>query len=216
MALKVSQEFPTASLDITEDFHILLTQCLRIHLFFHPQSKNIQMTHTHAHAHAHTHARARASADNSNIYKQKATGHVTSFANGYLTGSDAPFVRKIPTASSDKKKKELILLTLDWLCGRPQTLIQRRHVNGTKRTPSQNWGNLLSELQVPHEHCVTGISDAFFFSFLLLLLLYFIFLPVSVHLHHGFTVPSTKACLLCATPAGTYRVQFHRFPKIVY
>ena len=51
---------------------------------------------------------------------------------------------------------------------------QRRHVssvriglaNGTKRTPSQNGGNLLSELQVPHEQCLTGISDAIsaFFS----------------------------------------------------
>ena len=37
----MSQEFPTTSLDITEDFHIL--QCLRIHLLFHPQSKNIQL-----------------------------------------------------------------------------------------------------------------------------------------------------------------------------
>ena len=56
------------------------------------------------------------------------------------------------------KKKKIILLTLDWLWGRPQALIQRRHVssvcvglaNGTKRTPSQNWGNLLSELHVSH------------------------------------------------------------------
>ena len=52
---------------------------------------------------------------------------------------------------------------------------QRRHVssvrvglaNGTKRTPAQKWGNLLSELHVPHEQCLTGISDAFsgFFCF---------------------------------------------------
>ena len=57
----------------------------------------------------------------------------------------------------------------DWLWGRPQALIQRRHVssirvglaNGTKRTPSQNWGNLLSELHVPHKQCLTGIADAF-------------------------------------------------------
>ena len=55
-------------------------------------------------------------------------------------------------------KKEIILLTLDWLWGHPKALIQWRHVssvcvglaNGTKGTPTQNWGNLLSELHVPH------------------------------------------------------------------
>ena len=62
---------------------------------------------------------------------QKAAGHVTLLANGHLTGSDAPFECEIPTTSSDKM------------------------ANGTKRTPSQNWGNLLSE------QCLTGISDAF-------------------------------------------------------
>ena len=36
------------------------------------------------------------------------------------------------------------------------------------------------------------------------------------HLRHRLTVPPTKACLLCATPAGTYRVQSPGFPKIVY
>ena len=41
----------------------------------------------------------------SNNYKQKASGHVTSLANGHFTGSDAPFVCEIPTASSNKKKK---------------------------------------------------------------------------------------------------------------
>ena len=30
-----------------------------------------------------------------------------------------------------------------------------------KRMPTQNWGNLLSELHVPHEQCLTGISDVF-------------------------------------------------------
>ena len=41
------------------------------------------------------------------------------------------------------------------------------------------------------------------------------FLTASVRLRHGLTVPPTKACLLCATPAGTYRVQSPGFPKIV-
>ena len=57
------------------------------------------------------------------------------------------------------------------------------------------------------------------------------FLPLFTgicHLAHVLTVPPTKACLLCATPAGmdlyiiqampvdTYRVQSPGFPKIVY
>ena len=56
------------------------------------------------------------------------------------------------------------------------------------------------------------------------------FLPLFTgirHLAHVLTVPLTKACLLCATPAGldlyiqamsvgTYRVQSPGFPKIVY
>ena len=44
----------------------------------------------------------------------------------------------------------------------------------------------------------------------------FFFLLVSIHLRHRLTVPPTKACLLCATPAGTYRVQSPGFPKIIY
>ena len=56
------------------------------------------------------------------------------------------------------------------------------------------------------------------------------FLPLFTgirRLAHVLTVPPTKACLLCATPAGmdlyieampvgTYRVQSPGFPKIVY
>ena len=57
-------------------------------------------THTHSHTHTHTHTHAHAHNSNSN-YKQKATGHVTSLANGHLTGSDALFVCEILTASSD-------------------------------------------------------------------------------------------------------------------
>ena len=111
------------------------------------------------------------------------------------------------------KKKKIILLTLDWLWGRPQALIQRRHVssvcvglaNGTKRTPSQNWGNLLSELHVPHRQCLAGISNAFSASF------------TSIWPSFPrFYCTTSKACLLCATPAGTYRVQSPGFPKIVY
>ena len=73
------------------------------------------------------------------------------------------------------KKKKTILLTLDWLWGRPQALLlQRRNVssvrvglaNGTKRTPSQNWGTYsVLELHVPHRQRLAGISNAFSASF---------------------------------------------------
>ena len=107
----------------------------------------------------------------------------------------------------------LLLLKLDWLWGRPQALLQRRNVssvrvglaNGTKRTPSQNWGNLLSELHVPNRQCLTGISNSFSASFTSIWpsFLWFYCTP-------------NKVCLLCPTPAGTYRVQSPGFPKIVY
>ena len=40
----------------------------------------------------------------SNNYKQKATEHVTSLANGHFTGSDASFMCEILTATSNKKR----------------------------------------------------------------------------------------------------------------
>ena len=60
--------------------------------------------------------------------------------------------------------------------------------------------------------CLIGISDALFCLFCLL------FTGIR-HLAHVLTVPQTKACLLCATPAGksmfegSYRVQSPGFPK---
>ena len=45
---------------------------------------------------------------------------------------------------------------------------------------------------------------------------FLLLLPVSGDLSRGFTVSPTKSCLLCATPASTYRVQSPEFPKIVY
>ena len=81
-----------------------------------------------------------------------------------------------------------------------------------------SWGNLLSDLHVPHEHWVL---DRHFWCLFCLL-----FTGIR-HLAHVLTVPPTKAWLLCATPAGmdwytealpvgTYRVQSPGFPKIVY
>ena len=137
MAFTMSQEFPTASLDITEDFHIL--------------------------------------------------------HSAYV-------------------KKDIILLTLGWLWGRPQALLQRRNVssvrvglaNGTKRTPSQNWGNLLSELHVPHRQCLLLMPFCFFTS-------------IWPSFPRFYCTPN-KACLLCATPAGTYECSlfaFRNFPLVV-
>ena len=48
------------------------------------------------------------------------------------------------------------------------------------------------------------------------LMLFLIILPVSGHLFHSFTVPPTKVCLLCTTPAGTYWVQYPGFLKVIY
>ena len=94
MTFKMSQEFPTASMDITEDFYILHSAYVFVcYSIFIAKTYN-WLPNTHTHTHTHT----------SNNYKQKATGHVTSLANGHLTGPDAPFVCEIPTASSNKKR----------------------------------------------------------------------------------------------------------------
>ena len=71
-------------------------------------------------------------------------------------------------------------------------LIQRRHF--FKRLRWFGKGHLLSELHVPHEQCLTGIFCFFY--------------------QHLAIFPTTKACLLCATPASTYRVQSPGFPKL--
>ena len=52
-------------------------------------------------------------------------------ANGRFTGSDAPNVCEIPTASSNNLKKEEDNFA-NWLWGRPQALIQRRHVSSVR------------------------------------------------------------------------------------
>ena len=82
MAFKMSQEFLTASMDITEDFHILHSAYIYIcYSILKAKAYNwLPNSNTHT---------------TSNNYKQKATGHVTSLANGQFTGSDAPFVAKI-------------------------------------------------------------------------------------------------------------------------
>ena len=82
----MSQEFPIASLDITEDFHIL--HSAYVYICYSILKAKTYNWHTHTHM-------------TSNNYKQKATGHVTSLAND----SDAHFLCEIPTASSNKKRR---------------------------------------------------------------------------------------------------------------
>ena len=69
MAFKMSQEFPTASMDITKDFHILhsaytvLTYTLVISSSKQKYTTDsLTHTHTHTYTHTHTHTRARARA----------------------------------------------------------------------------------------------------------------------------------------------------------
>ena len=71
MAFKMSQEFPTASLDITEDFHILHSAYVYICNSILKAKTYNWLPNTHTHTHTHTHM-------TSNNYKQKATGHVIS------------------------------------------------------------------------------------------------------------------------------------------
>ena len=58
---------------------------------------------------------------------------------------------------------------------------------------------------VPYRQCLAGISNAFSASFT----------NICPSFPRFYCTPN-KACLLCATPAGTYRVQSPGFPNIVY
>ena len=203
MAFKMSQEFLTTSiLGYYRRFSYHICYTVFTYTFVIPPSKQKHTTGSLTHTHTHTHTLATATITNK---KQLGTSHrLLIIPNGHLTGADVPFVCEIPTTLTDKKIY-IFLLTLDWLWGCLQTLIQQRHVNGTKLTPSQNCGNLLLELHVSHE----SAWPAFLMPFLL-------FSLVSIHLLHGLTVPPTKVCLLCASPTGTYWVQSPGFPKIIY
>ena len=162
MAFKMSQEFPTASLDIFI-FYTMLT-------FVIPFSKQKHTTGSLTHTHM-----------TSNNYKQKATGHVTSLANGHFTGSDAPFVCKIPTALSNKK--DIIFLTLDRLCSNEEmfqvfSLVWQTAQNGR-----------LHKTRGTYYHSCMYPTDSAWLAFLMPFPL---LLPVSGHLSRGFTVPPTK------------------------
>ena len=75
--------------------------------------------------------------------------------------------QEFSTASSSNKKRYnfvvigLAVWTPAGFTGRNVSSVRVGLANGTKRTPSQNWGNLLPELHVPHKQCLTGIFSAF-------------------------------------------------------
>ena len=93
MAFKMSQEFPTASLDITEDFHILNSAYVYICCSILKAKTGNWLPNTHT--------RLATTANK----KQLGTSHL-SLANGHFTGTDAPFVCEVPTASTNNLKKE--------------------------------------------------------------------------------------------------------------
>ena len=68
---------------------------------------------------------------------------------------------------------------------------------------AQNWR--LHKTGGPHKQCLAGISDALSDSF-----------TSTSFFYQWFHSAPNKACLLCATPAGTYWVHPTGFQKIIY
>ena len=148
-----------------------------------------------------------------NNYKQKATGHVTSLANGHFTGSEARFVCKIPTASSNKKRYNFTDTGLA-VGNRPEALLQLRNVSSVRVVfRKRHKTDAYTKMGGTYYECCMYPTDSAWLAFLTPFLL---LLPVSGQLSRGFYCTRNKACLLCATPAGTCRVQSPGFPKIVY
>ena len=122
-----------------------------------------------------------------NNYKQKATGHVTSLANGHFTGSDAPFVCEISTASSNKKRynfADIGLAVVPTVFAPTEECFKRSRWLG-KRHKLDAFTKLGGYY---YQNCMYPINSAwpaFLMPFLLLL-------PVSGHHSRGFTVPPRK------------------------
>ena len=175
----------------------------------HTRTHKRKHTHTHtnarAHTHTHTHTHDQQQLQTKSNWARHLLLMVISLAQTLLSCAKFRPLRVI--------KNNIIFADIGLAVGRPHALLQRRHVssvrvglaNGTIWTPSQNWGNLLSELHVPHRQCFAGISNAFSASFT----------SIWPSFPRFYCTPN-KACLLCATPAGNYRVQSPGFPKIVY
>ena len=86
MAFKMPQKFPTASLDITEDFHILHSAYVYICYSILKAKTYNWLPHTHT---------------QQQQLQTKSNWACHIAANGHLTGSDALFMCKILTASSN-------------------------------------------------------------------------------------------------------------------
>ena len=141
-----------------------------------------------------------------NNYKQKATGHVTSLANGHVTGSDAHFECEIPTASSNIKIYNFANFGL--AMGTPAGFAPTKECFKRSRWFGKwhkTWGIYCQSCLYP----TNSPWPAFLTPFLLPL-------PVSGHLSRGFTVPPNKACLLCATHSRHLPSAVPGFPKIIY
>ena len=162
-------------------------------------SKQKHTTGSLTHTHTHTHM-------NSNNYRQKATGRVTYLANGHFTGSDAHFVCEIPNASSHNF---FVVADIGLAVGTPAGFAPTKECFKRSRwfgKRHKTGGTYYQSYMYP-----TGSAwPAFLMPCLLLL-------PASAWLSFPrFYCTPNKACLLCATPAGTYRLQSAGFPKIVY
>ena len=183
MAFKMSQEFPTASMDITKDFHVLHSA----HVYICYSILNAKTYNWLPNSNTHTPATAT---------NKKHLGTSTSLANGHLTAQSLLSCAKFRPLRVTKK---IILLTLDWTVGMPagfapakacfklSSWFGKRH----KADAFTKLGNPLSEPQ-----CLPGISDTFSACF-----------TNTWPSFPRFYCIRNKACLLCATPAGTYRVQ---------
>ena len=132
-----------------------------------------------------------------NNNKQKASGHVTSLANGHFTGSEAPFVCEIPTASSNIY---IDIFCRHWThgCGDARRLCS---IEGMFQAFALVWqtaqnGRLHKTGGTNYQSCMYP-TDSAWPAFLMLLLL---LLPVSGHLSRGFTVPPTKCAYSALHP----------------
>ena len=109
----MTQELPTASLDITEDFHILHSAYVYICYSILKAKTYSWLPNTYTHMRPAT----------TKNKKQLGTSHlllmVISLAQTLISCAKFRPLRVI---------KDIILLTLDWLWGRPQALLQRRNV----------------------------------------------------------------------------------------
>ena len=204
MAFKMSQEFPTASSPwILPKIFIFCTVLTYTCLIPSSMQKHTTSSLTH-----HTHTWPSTTTNK----KQLGTSHlllmVISLAQKLLSCATFRPLRVI------KKRRRYNFA--DWTgCGDARRLCSNEGMfqafalvwqtaqNGRLHKTGGTYS--VSELHVPHRQCLAGISNAFSASFT----------NICPSFPRFYCTPN-KACLLCATPAGTYRVQSPGFPNIVY